>query len=194
MEQPDRTEILNRLRLIEEMMTEGRRTTQRWGWMFLLWGAGPLLAMFWEARLPLPDLAWPIVIVACVIVNGAVIRARKRRGEARTTIMRYVGAIWASAGITVLLVSLGAALSGALDLRSLCVALFALAAVAHSTSSLILRWAMQFVAALVWWGAVLAAFLVPVTGLPILAAAALLLGNVAFGAWLTHREWNHKNE
>jgi hypothetical protein len=194
MEQSDQTEILNRLRLIEEMMVEGRQTTQRWGWMFLVWGIGPLIAMFWEARLPLPALAWPVVVAACIIVNGAVIRARKKRGEARTTMMRSVGAVWASVGITVLLLSLAATLSNALDLRSLSVALFALAAVAHSASSMILRWTIQFVAALAWWGATLAAFLLPATDLHILAAAALLLGNVGFGAWLTHREWSQKDE
>jgi hypothetical protein len=194
MQQPDQTEILNRLRLIEQMMAEGRRTTQRWGWMFLLWGIGPLIAMLWEAYLPRSILAWPVVIAVCVLVNGGVLKARKRRGEMRTTIMRSVGAVWASAGFTVLLLSVGAAWSGALDLRSLCVALFALAAVAHSTSSLILRWLPQFLPALVWWVAALAALLVPAAHLHILSAAALLLGNVVFGAWLTQRERSHKDE
>jgi hypothetical protein len=194
MQPPDRTEILNRLRMIEQMMAEGRRTTQRWGWMFLLWGIGPLAAMWWEARGPRPALAWPVVMAICVIVNGVVIQARKRRGEARTMETRSVGAVWASAGCTVLLLSLGAIWSGALDLRSLCVALFAIAAVAHSTSSVTLRWLPQFLAAVVWWAAGVAALVVPAADLQILSAAALLLGNVVFGAWLALREWSLRSE
>jgi hypothetical protein len=194
MEESDRSELLTRLRLIEEMMSEGRRTTQRWGWMFLLWGLGPLAAMFWEDRLAYPALAWPVVMAACVIVNGAVLRARRRRGEARTAVTHAVSAVWGSAGATVLMLALGAAWSGALDFRALCVALFALAAVAHSATSVILKWTPQFLAALVWWAAGLAAFLVPAADLHLLTAAALLFGNVAFGAWLTHREWSRRDE
>ncbi len=130
----------------------------------------------------------------CIIVNGAVLAARKRREDARTTAMRSVGAIWRAVGVTVLLLALGAAVSGALDLRSLSVALFALAAVAHGTSTLILRWLPQSLAAIVWWMALMGAFVVPANRLHVLAAAALLLGNVAFGAWLTWREWSRGDE
>ncbi|MBV9009930.1 MAG: hypothetical protein JO354_12315 [Verrucomicrobia bacterium] len=92
-----------------------------------------------------------------------------------------------------LLIALGAALFGR-DARWFYIVLFALAAVAHSASSIILRWLPQFLSAVVWWAAALCAFLWPVTQLRILAAAALLLGNVVFGTWLTWQEWGHKNE
>ncbi len=52
MQEPDRTDLINRLGLIEQMIAEGRRTTESWGWVFLLWGIGPLIAMWWEARWP----------------------------------------------------------------------------------------------------------------------------------------------
>lgn len=192
--EPGQSEILDRLRLIENMMAEGRRGAERWGWMFLLWGAGPLLAMWWESEGPEPALAWPAMTLACVVVNGAVIRARQRRGQARTAAMNSIGAVWASAGIAVLVLAPAAAWSRALDLRGLCVLLFALAAVAHTACALMLRWGAQFAAALVWWTAALAAFAVPATELRLLAAAALLLGNVAFGMWLTYREWKYADD
>lgn len=194
MQEPNRTELLNRLGLMEQMIAEGRSATERWGWVFLLWGTGPLIAMWWEAQWPHAALAWPVVMGICVVVNGAVLAARKRRGDARTTAMRSVGAIWRAVGVTVLLLALGAAVSRALDLRSLCVALFALAAVAHGASTLILRWLPQSLAAIVWWTALMGAFVVPANRLHVLAAAALLLGNVAFGAWLTYREWSRGDE
>ena len=193
MQEPDRAEIINRLKLIEEMMTEGRRTTQRWGWMFLLWGIGPLAGMWWESNLPRPELSWPVVLAICVIVNGAVIRRRKRFGEAQTMAMRSLGAIWAATGVTVLLIALGAALFGQ-ETRSFYIVLFALAAVAHCASSVVLRWLPQFLAAVVWWVAGLCAFILPTTRLRMLSAAALFLGNVVFGAWLAWREWRHKDE
>ena len=194
MPEPDRSEIHARLRLIEEMMAEGRGATQRWGWMFLLWGVGSLTAMFWESKMPYPALAWPATMAICLFANAAVLRARRRRGEARTTAARALSAIWSSVGITVLLISLAAAFTQALDLRALCVALFALVAVAHSASGAILRWTPQLLAAMVWLSATVAAFLLPTMQLHLLTAAAILLGNVVFGAWLTLQERNHRDE
>ncbi|HEY1338796.1 MAG TPA: hypothetical protein VGF59_14870 [Bryobacteraceae bacterium] len=193
MQEPDRGEIVNRLKLIEQMVAEGRRTTQRWGWMFLLWGIGPLIGIWWESSLPQPAAAWPIVLSVCIIVNGAVIRRRRRFGEAQTPATRSLAAVWASTGVTVLLIALGAAVFG-LDARSFYIALFALAAVAHCASSAILRWRPQLLAAIVWWAAGLCAFVLPGTRLRMLSAAALFLGNVVFGAWLTWREWSHNDE
>lgn len=189
----DQSEILDRLRLIEQMMAEGRRRTQRWGWMFLLWGIGPLAAMWWESAWPDTVLAWPATTLASLLVNGAVIGARRRRGETLTATASAMGAVWAPVGIAVLVVALAAAWSRALDLRALYITLFAFVAVAHTASALMLRRAAQFLAALVWWAA-LAAFILPVWQLRLLAAAALLVGSVAFGVWLTYREWKYAAE
>src|SRR5258707_11667425 len=113
MQPQDQREILvDRMKLIETMMAEGRRTTERWGWSFLLWGIGPLVAMLWAAVWPQADWAWPVTMGLCIIVNGLVLQARKRRGELKTTTMRSVGAIWACAGFTVLLLAFGAVWSG----------------------------------------------------------------------------------
>ena len=189
----DPKETLDRLKLIETMMAEGRRSTQRWGWSFLLWGIGPLTAMLWAADWPHPDWAWPVTMGLCIIVNGLVLKARKRRGEFETTTMRSVGAVWTCAGVTVLLLAFGAAWSGITEFRFLYAALFALAAVAHGASSLILRWWPQFLAALVWWLASILAFVVPAGRLAELAALALILGNIVFGAWLTYCEWSRRD-
>jgi hypothetical protein len=191
---PEQAELLDRLRLIEHMMVEGRRTTERWGWMFLLWGTGPLLGMWWEARGPRRELAWPVVTLLCMIVNGAVVRRRRRRGTARSTVGMAISAVWWAAGAAMLVLALAAAWSRALDLRALYILFFALAAVAYTASSITLRWGPQFAAGLVWWAAALAAFVLPASQLSLVAAGALLLGSVTFGAWLTYREWKYADE
>ena len=188
---PDSNEINARLQSIETMMAEGRRSTQRWGWVFLLWGIGPLIAIEWEAHWAFAPWAWPVTTLACVAVNGLVAHLRGRRGQAEPAAFRSVGAVWSCAGFTVLLLAIGAAWSGLAGLPAVYAALFALAAVAHGSSALILRWWPQFLAAFVWWIATVAAFAVPASDLRDLAAAALLLGNVGFGAWLTFQEWRH---
>jgi hypothetical protein len=192
MQSPDQKEMLDRLKLIETMMAEGRRSTERWGWSFLLWGIGPLIAMWWVARWPYATWAWPVMMGVCIVTNGIVLKTRNRQG-ATTTSTRSIQAVWKCAGATVLLVSFGAAWSGAGDLRSLLIALFALAAVANGTSSLILQWWPQFLAALVWWVACALAFVLPVDRLGELAAIALILANMAFGAWLSYCERSRKD-
>ncbi len=193
MQPPNQADILERLKLIEAMIAEGRRATERWGWVFLLWGVGPLIAMEWEAHWPHAQRAWPVILILCVLVNGIVLKARKKHGELRTTTMRSVGAVWRCVGTTVLLLAFGAVISGTIAYRFVYVALFALAAVAHGSSSLILRWRPQLLAALVWWLASVMAFFVPADRLRELAALALILGNVVFGAWLTYCERRRKD-
>jgi hypothetical protein len=186
MREPENAEIINRLTVMEAMMAEGRRGTQRWGWMFLLWGIGPLVAIAWEGHWPLPSLAWPIVTGTCVIVNGALIKIRKRKGEVKTTMMRSVGAVWGSTGLTVLLIALASAFSGFAQFRASYVVLFAVVGAAHSASSMILRWLPQFFAAVVWWAATVAALVLPSGHLRALSVVALV-SNVIFGAWLMYR-------
>jgi hypothetical protein len=181
-------ELLGRLALIEKMVAEGRRSTARRGWLFLLWGAGPLLAILWTSIRPFSVWAWPVVLAICVLIHGMVARFRSRRGESKTASMHAVGAVWTCTGVTVLLLALCAAWSGTLEARALYVIFFALASVAHGTSSLILRWLPQFLAALVWWLASIAAFFVPIAHLRLIAIAALILGNLVFGAWLVYCE------
>ena len=45
-------EIGERIALIESMMREGRRSTEQWGWNFLLWGIAYLVAVAWSTWLP----------------------------------------------------------------------------------------------------------------------------------------------
>ena len=186
-------EIEARIRLIESLVDESRQTTERWGWVFLLWGIGPLFAMVWEARWRHGEWAWTVTIPACVLLNGLGVWFRRRDGEARTTAIRSIGAVWTCAGATVLLIGFGPFVFHTLDIRFLYVGVFALTAAAHGASSIILRWKAQFLAALVWWISTTLALAAPVTQLPMIAACALLLGNVSFGGWLAYSEWRRRD-
>ena len=41
-------ELKDRLRLIESMIAEGRRSTESWGWTFVLWGVAYYVALAWS--------------------------------------------------------------------------------------------------------------------------------------------------
>ena len=41
-------ELKDRLNLIETMIAEGRRTTESWGWVFVLWGLAYYVAIAWD--------------------------------------------------------------------------------------------------------------------------------------------------
>ena len=40
-------DLAERVRLIENMMAEGRRKTESWGWTFVLWGVAYYVATAW---------------------------------------------------------------------------------------------------------------------------------------------------
>jgi hypothetical protein len=185
----DRSALEARLNLVETMIEEGRQTTESWGWVFLLWGAGPLLALLWTAQWPFSAWAWPVTTVICVLLNGIGIKLHRRRGHARTVPMRSIGAVWLCAGLSVLFLGFGVAASPARDPHMVYAALFVLAAVAHATSGIILRWRLQFLVALVWWLSAALALALPANRLPLIAAFGLVLGNIAFGVRLSWLEW-----
>ncbi|MGH9646857.1 MAG: hypothetical protein ACRD4E_08590, partial [Bryobacteraceae bacterium] len=132
MNEPNQAELMDRLALIERMVAEGRRSTERWGWVFLLWGAGPAIAILWAARWP---WAWPVTAIACIAINGLGIRrARKWKPRSGTTPMRSIGAIWRCAAISLAVLTVGALYSGVAGHPMFFAALFALPAIAHGAS------------------------------------------------------------
>ena len=42
-------DLKDRLSLIETMIAEGRRTTESWGWTFVLWGVAYYVAIAWSS-------------------------------------------------------------------------------------------------------------------------------------------------
>lgn len=147
----DETDVRAQLRLIENMMAEGRRSTESWGWTFLLWGVAYYIATAW-ASLTHSNWAWPVTMVAAGVLTG-IIGSRISRGQPETTLGRAIGSVWQAIGVSLFLVLVMLGLSGHYD-SHVCMAIIGgMLAAANATSSLILRWKMQFVCALVWMGA-----------------------------------------
>src|SRR5437764_290397 len=94
-------ELLNRIELIERMIGEGRKSTQYWGWTFVLWGAGQLIALTWAMYSRHPGLAWGATMTACGVLTG-IGSFRIHKGErVETAVSRFIGSIWLSCGIAI---------------------------------------------------------------------------------------------
>ncbi len=66
-------ELTERIVLIESMMRAGRKSTEYWGWNFLLWGIAYLVAVAWSNFLPQAGgarLAWPVTMIFAVAADG----------------------------------------------------------------------------------------------------------------------------
>src|SRR5215469_11584043 len=107
-EETSTQDLKERLALIESMIAEGRRRTQSWGWIFLLWGVAYYIAIGWATRGR--DLsvwgsghngAWPITMLAAFVLT-MIIGIRKGRGQPVTTVGRAIPAIWLSIGVAML--------------------------------------------------------------------------------------------
>ena len=91
-------DLKDRLKLIESMIAEGRRTTESWGWTFVLWGVAYYVAIAW-ATWGQPAIAWPVTMIAASLLTG-VLAARNAGKGPGTTIGRAMMAIWLAMGIS----------------------------------------------------------------------------------------------
>jgi hypothetical protein len=165
LDQVSERDLNERLSLIENMIAEGRRSTESWGWVFLLWGAAYFIAIAWasaghglsvwgsayaELGGVRTGLAWPVTMMVAVIVTLA-IGLRKGRTPTGTTVVRAIVSVWVSAGISMLLLFPALGLSGRLDQHTFVAIVAAMLAVSNSASGMILRWKAQMMCAIVWW-------------------------------------------
>jgi hypothetical protein len=138
------------LSLIESMIAEGRRSTESWGWTFVLWGVAYYVALAWSLW-GRNEWAWPVTVSIAVIVTIVVALLRPGRHPG-TTKNRAVAAIWVALGISMCLLFSALGLSGRLADQHLFMAVVsAILGLANGASSMLLRWRVQFVCAVVWW-------------------------------------------
>ena len=148
-------ELKDRLSLIESMISEGRRTTESWGWTFVLWGVAYYIATAW-ATLGDSKLAWPVTMIVAGIVLAFGIK-RTTAGQPETTLGRAIGAVWCAMGISLFVVLVSLGMSGRYDSHVFVAIIGAMLGTANAASSFILRWKMQFACAVVWLAAAVAA-------------------------------------
>jgi hypothetical protein len=175
----DERELKERLSLIETMIAQGRRTTESWGWTFVLWGVAYYVAIAWSAW-GRSTLAWPVTMIAAGILTG-VFGSRVKSGHPETTVGRAMLAIWFGMGISTFVIMLSLGLSGRMDLHIAVAIIGAMLGAANATSSIILKWKMQFACAVVWLAAGAASCFLSESQAGIVFLAAIFFCQIVFG-------------
>ncbi len=174
-------DLRDRLSLIESMILEGRRKTESWGWIFVFWGVAYYVAIAWTTW-GHSSLAWPVTMIVAAAVSS-VLFSRKARSRPGTTMGRAIGAVWIALGISmfVLLISLG--MSGRYEPHVFIAIIGAMLGTANATSSIILKWKMQFACAVVWWAATVIACFGSETLTSITFLVAIFFCQIVFGIY-----------
>ena len=151
-----RAELLQRLEVMECMIAEGRESTMRNGWIFVLWGLVDFAGMGWQYYWPHSPFAWhwawPICLSvgAVITVIGKMLQGRQP-GKSKNMQCRSVEAVWAMMGVGMALY-VGAEIATHLTWQYSYVAgMMMMLGTAHGTSAMILRWRVQGVVAAAWW-------------------------------------------
>jgi hypothetical protein len=184
-----REELVQRVALMEAMIAEGRRTTARYGWMFVMWGVVYIVAMVWTMYLPLRNLAWPVCISLGILMNVMMKTRQKRAGLSETQRSRNIEAVWIAMGIAVSLFVVAAVLAEHGSDPVYVAAIMFIVGMAHGISALMLRWGAQGLAAAAWSGCGAACcFATTARQIEVLFLVASFFGNVVFGLYVMRLE------
>lgn len=183
MEQANRQDMQERFELIEKMMLEARRTTEYWGWNFVLWGTAYLIAIAWGSFGRMPNLAWPVTMIAAGIAT-AVIAKRKTLGKPGTVLGRAMKAIWTSMGAALFIFCFATSATGHWDTHASVAAIESFLGAANVASGIVLRWRVQTSVGILWWAAAIATCFVTVNQVGWIFIAMTILGMIGFGLYL----------
>jgi hypothetical protein len=196
-------EIADRLKLIETMMTEGRRQTEGWGWTFVLWGIAYFVAIFWsgwwqilldQPLSPLPGSHWAwLVTMFGTAALTLIIGLNMDKGKTRSAAGRTVASVWSGIGFSMIVIfpALGAA--GRLDTQLFVALVAVLLGGINATSGMILRWKAQIACAIVWWATSVTACFGSERQLLLVFLAALFVCQIVFGIYAMLRDARARN-
>jgi membrane protein insertase Oxa1/YidC/SpoIIIJ len=186
-EQETQEELLTRFELVEMMVKEGRRSTEYWGWTFVLWGAAYLIAIGWSFWLHQPNIAWPVTMIVATVVTITV-ASKKKRAKPQTPISRAIGGIWTAVGTAIFIFCFAVGISGHAEMHVYLATVEFMLGIANCAISMTLRWRGQLLIALLWWiSAVVTLFVASQWIMPILVLDTLI-GFLGFGLYLMYRE------
>src|ERR1035441_5240395 len=174
-------DLNERLMLIENMIAEGRRTTESWGWTFVVWGVAYYIAIAW-ATWGHSTLAWPVTMIAAGVLTG-ILASRTAAKRPETTVGRAMMAIWLGMGISTFLIMMSLGISGKMDIHVGVAIVGALVGGANAASSIILKWKMQFACAMVWWATGIAALFTSDSPSGIVFFVAIFFCQIVFGVY-----------
>lgn len=179
-------ELKDRLDLIENMISQGRRTIESWGWTFVLWGVAYYVAIAWSAW-GRAGVAWPVTMIAAGALTG-IVASRMTHNKPGTTFGRALGSIWISFGISIFLLMMSLGISGKLESHASVAIVSAMLGMGNAASSMILKWKLQFACAVVWWATAVSACFTSDTQTSIVFLVAIFLCLIVFGIYCMIRE------
>ena len=186
-EQETQQELLTRFELVEMMVKEGRRSTESWGWTFVLWGTAYLIAIGWTYGSHRPDIAWPVTMIAATIIT-IIVATKKKRAKPQTPVSRAIGGIWKAVGTAIFIFCFAVGASGHFEIHSYVAAVEILLGIANCAISMVLRWRGQFMVALLWWISAVATCFVSLQWITSILVFDTLVGFLGFGLYLMYRE------
>jgi hypothetical protein len=186
-EQETHDELLTRFELVEMMVKEGRRSTEYWGWTFVLWGTAYLIAIAWSYWSRRPDIAWPVTMIAATVLT-IVVATKKKRAKPQTPISRAIASIWTAVGTAIFIFCFAVAISGHGEMHSYTAAIEILIGVANCAVSMVLRWPGQFMIAILWWISAVATCFVSSPWITPILVFDTLIGFLGFGLYLMYCE------
>jgi hypothetical protein len=187
-------EIGERLALIESMMQAGRKSTEYWGWAFLLWGIAYLVAVAWASFLPMAAgraLAWPVTMIFAALLTIG-IASKRTRNRPRTEKSRGIRAIWTGVGFGIFVFAFPVAYSGHLQAQSFMAAIEVMLGIANVASGTFLRWQTQIAIGVLWWAAAIATCFVSGNAIAYIFLFATFVCMIGFGIYLMVRESRDK--
>lgn len=190
LEETSEQDLKERLNLISNMIAEGRRTTQSWGWTIVVWGVAFYVAIVWSSGIftgPIFGghyLAWPVTMIGTfVLVSVLASKRHKDAGTPATTIGRAIISIWTAMGISMFALLLPMGLSGRGDQQTYLAVISAMLGMANAASGILLKWKAQFACAVVWWIAGAVSCLGSITQSSIAFLTAIFLCQIVFGIY-----------
>jgi hypothetical protein len=150
-----RDDLVQRLALMEAMIAEGRCTTTRCGWIFVLWGLVDLAPIGWQLAEPnsewVSKWSWPICLSVGMILTtiGRSIQARQMHcGPGAKS--RSIWAVWCVMGAAITCYFVAAMVNHRAGQYSFTAAILMMIGMAHGISAIILRWRAQGAVAVIW--------------------------------------------
>jgi len=178
-------ELKDRLSLIESMIAEGRRTTQSYGWTFVLWGVAYYVAILWTAFNHWP-WAWLVTMMVAWVLCWAIIRRKVGSQPERkpsTTVGRAIFSVWIAMGVSLSLLLPALGFSGRFNQNIFVAVVAAMLGFANGASGMMIRWKAQIATAIVWWVATVAACFGTENQSIIVFLIAIFLCQIVFGVY-----------
>jgi len=186
-EQETQQELLSRFELVEMMVKEGRRSIAYWGWTFVQWGTTYLIAIGWSYWFHQPNVAWPVTMIAAMVVT-IVVSSRKKRAKPQTPISRAISGIWIAVGTAIFIFCFAVAISGHAEVHAYIATVEIPLGVANCAISVVVRWRGQLMMAVLWCVSAVATLFVHSRWVIPILVVDTVVGFLGFVLYLMYRE------